>query len=287
MKTANMPLAALVGLWVAQLVFSTDAVAADKISPLPHERIGLLELKTVKEPSGICYHSKRKTLFVVDDGGVVCEFRPDGGIVKQTQVRPADFEGITHDPLTGLLYIAVEGAESILEVDPDTLQVKREFSIPRTFQGKTVMKEGGQGIEAITFVPDRNHPHGGTFFVANQSFDLGAAEDISAVFEIEAPLRGRGSRPGSVKILRYFKAAVVDVSGLHYDAKRDVLYAISDATDRIMAYTRGGELLRAWSLPGENQEGITVDPDGIMYIAQDSGGVLKLKIDWRKMRQRE
>lgn len=287
MKRAGMRLVIVVGLGVAQVICSTEGVAADKINPLPQERIGLLELKTVKEPSGVCYHSKRKTLFVVDDSGVVCEFKPDGSIVKQKQIRSADFEGITHDPSTGLLYIAIEGAESILEVDPETLQPQREFAVPRTFQGKTVMKKGGQGIEAITFVPDKKHPHGGTFFVANQSFDLNATEDISAVFEVEVPLKGKNPKPGNVKILRCFRAGVIDVSGLHYDARRDILYAISDATDRIIAYTRTGDLLQTWTLPGDNQEGITVDPDGVMYIAQDSGGVLKLKIDWQKMQERQ
>ena len=34
---------------------------------------------------------------------------------------------------------------------------------------------------------------------------------------------------------------------------------------------------RAYAFPGDNQEGITADPNGFLYIAQDSGGILKLK----------
>jgi len=281
----HLLLAAGLGVCLAQVICPLESIAAVKVDPLPYERLGILRLPTVREPSGICYHSIRKTLFVVDDSGLVCEFRPDGGIVRQKQIRSADFEGITHDPGTGLLYIAVEGDETILEVDPDVLQVKREFAVPRTFQGKTVMKKGGQGLEAIAFVPDREHPHGGTFFVANQSFDLQAADDISAVFEVEVPLKAKDTGPGTVKILRCIQAPVVDISGLHWNAQRSILYAISDATDRLMACTRIGEAIQFWTLPGDNQEGITVAPDGVMYIAQDSGGVLKLKVDWTRMQK--
>jgi hypothetical protein len=274
------------GLWVAPVICFAKGAAEANPAPLPCERIALLEVNVVKEPSGICYHSRRKTLFVVDDSGVVCEVGLDGEVVKWKPLRSADFEGITHDPSTGLLYIAIEGEESILEVDPETLKIQREFAVPRTFQGTTVMKERGQGIEAIVFVPNGTHPQGGTFFVANQSLNLKNTEDISAIFEVEVPLKRDATQPGSVRILRCLRPGVIDISGLYYDASRDILYAISDATDRIMAYTRKGELLQAWTLPGGDQEGITVDPDGVMYIAQDDGGVLKLKVDWQKMPMR-
>jgi len=268
---------------IIQIMGAVECLRAEEIPPLPHEVLGVLELKTVKEPSGLCYHTLRNTFFMVDDSGVVCEFTSDGNILKEMKIRPADFEGITHDPATGLLYIVIEGADSIVEVDPESLECKREFTIPRTFQEKTVIKKGGQGIEAITFLPDPNHPQGGTFFVANQSFNLKNEEDLSAVFELELPLKEKNTAPDAVKILRFFKIDVIDLSGLYYDSKKDLLYIISDYPNRIMAYTRMGEMHGMWTLPGDNQEGITVDPDGIMYIAQDSGGVLKLKIDWQLM----
>lgn len=275
---------ARVGLYLATAACFPYGLRADGANPLPQERIELLELKPVREPSGVCYHALRQSLFAVDDGGTICEFRTDGKILHQRFIRAADFEGITLDPSSGLLYLAVEGAETLLEVDPKTLRPRREFLLPRTFEGKTVMKEGGQGIEAVTFVPDKKHPHGGTFFIANQSFDLNATEDISALLEVEVPLKGRGKpKPGEVRILRCFKAGVIDLSDLHYDAKSDIIYALSDATDQLLAYTRTGKLLKSWTLPGENQEGITVDSEGMLYLAQDSGGVLKLKIDWKRM----
>jgi len=232
------------------------------------------------QPSGICFHSKRGTLFVVADLGEVCEMKTDGTIINEKRIVRADFEGITHDPSTGRLYVAIERTEQIIELEPETLNVLRKFSIPRKFMGETLLKAGGQGIEAITFVPDINHPQGGTFYVANQSYNLEDAEDISAVFEVEVPLKSKADTNTSVKILRYFFLGVIDLSGLYFDNATGHLYVISDSTNTIFEFTRTGTLLSGHAFPGDNQEGITVDNQGFLYIAQDSGGILKIK--WKK-----
>ncbi|MFX0199400.1 MAG: SdiA-regulated domain-containing protein [Candidatus Hodarchaeota archaeon] len=233
--------------------------------------------KPYYNPSGICFHSKRGTLFVVFDLGALCEMKTDGTVINEKLIMRADFEGITHDPSTGLLYVAIERTEQIIELEPDTFTVLRKFSIPRKFMGNTLLKAGGQGIEAITFVPDINHPHGGTFYITNQSYDLEDAEDISAVFEVEVPLKSNGDTNIDVKILRYFPLGIIDLSGLHFDKATGHLYVISDSTNTIFEISRTGKILSGYAFPGDNQEGITVDDQSFLYIAQDSGGILKIK----------
>lgn len=243
----------------------------------PYQWVGNIDKVNFKEPSGIVFHPWRRTLFVVGDEGDICEIQKDGTLVKQKKVRDADFEGVTCDPSTGLLYIAIEGEEKILEVDPDTLGVLREFAIERTFKGKTVLKASGQGIEAIAFVPDPKHPEGGTFYVANQSFTLNDKEDPSAIFEVNVPIKSGTGRELEAKIIRYFSIGVIDLSGLHYDKDSDSLYVISDATNTFFEVTRTGKILRGYAFPGKDQEGITVDDEDFVYIAQDSGGIIKVK----------
>lgn len=268
-------------LVAVRLVLDGGEARDDRAAPPTQEAATLLKLRSVAEPSGVVFHPARRTLFVVDDGGVLCEFTPDGRVVRQALVRDADFEGITVDPSTGLLYIAIEGAESLLEVDPETFEALREFALPRAFEGRTLMKAGGQGIEAVTFVPDDAHPHGGTFFVANQSMRLDRIpEDLSVIVEAELPLRSAGAEPGAARILRYFLPGVADIAGLHFDAKRHVILAASDATDRLLVLAPDGRLLASRDLPGQDQEGITVDSTGALFIAQDSGGVLRLEPGW-------
>lgn len=240
----------------------------------PNKWVGDIDEIKFNEPSGICWHGERGTLFLVGDEGDICEIKADGTLVKQKHIRDADFEGVTHDRSSGLLYVAVEEDEAILEVDPETFKVLREFSIPREFEGKTLMRKGGEGIEAITFAPDDGHKEGGVFYVANQAFTLTNEQDISAIFEVELPLR---ERSGKVKVLDCFEPGVIDLSGLYYDSSTGNLLVISDAANMIFEYSGDYELLNFYAFPGDNQEGITVDPEGHIYIAQDTGGIIKLK----------
>ena len=41
--------------------------------------------------------------------------------------------------------------------------------------------------------------------------------------------------------------------------------------------TLDGRVERGYALIGESQEGITMDPDGHLYIAQDQGGIIKVR----------
>ena len=154
----------------------------------PHKWAGVLdEDRRINEPSGIVFHPARRTLFVVDDEGALAEVTTDGQVLRNVPLTAErDYEGVTFDPATGMLYLAAEGDEQIVEVDPDTFAVTRIFAIDRHLNGNLRLKPGGQGIEAITFVPDADHPEGGTFFVANQAFSLHDPEDPSALFEVEA-----------------------------------------------------------------------------------------------------
>jgi len=244
---------------------------------LPCEWVGDIDRLKFNEPSGICFHRGRGTLFVVGDEGDLCEIKTDGTPIRQKHLRDADFEGITHDPATGLLYIAVEREEAILEFDPNSFKVKRTFRIPRSVDGRMLMKASHDGIEAITFVPDPDHAEGGTFYFSNQSFDPSVRDDISGIFELELPLRS-GKRGGvDGRILRYLEVDVIDLSGMCYDPETGHLYVISDATNALLEYTREWELVGSWAFPGNDQEGIAFDGAGTFYVAQDSGGVIKFR----------
>jgi len=239
-----------------------------------YEWVGDIDKAGFNEPSGICWHAQRQTLFVVGDEGDICEITADGVLVEQKHIRDADFEGVTWDPGTGLLYLVIEEEEAILEVDPETFAVLREFSVPRQFRGQTLLAAGAEGIEGLTFRPDPAHAEGGVFYVANQAFTLADEEDISAVFQVELPLRTQGTRG---RITGYFEPGIIDLSGLHYDPATGRMLVISDATNLILEYSRDHQLLSVQAFPGDNQEGVTLDADGFIYIAQDTGGILKLK----------
>ncbi len=60
-----------------------------------------------------------------------------------------------------------------------------------------------------------------------------------------------------------------------HGASGGTLYIISDATNTFWEVTTEGEILRSHALPGQNQEGIAMDETGSLYIAQDSGGIVR------------
>jgi len=242
-----------------------------------YEWHGNIEKSGFPEPSGIVFDGARGTLFVIGDEGDICEMTTDGKVLRRAVVRTgADFEGLARDPATGLLYAAIEGEEKIVEVDPATLKALREFTVPRRLGDVELFKPGGNGIEAICFVPDPFTPEGGTFFVANQSFSYDPNGEKSVIVELEVPTRSSHTG-GEARILGWFAPGVIDLSGLEYDRANGHLLAISDATNTLMEMTRRGRILRVIAFPGNDQEGIALDDRGFMYIAQDCGGVLKIR----------
>lgn len=243
---------------------------------LTFERVEF-ELGDFPSPSGVTYHPPRKTLFLVNDDGYLGEFRTDGTLVQSRHLLFQDFEAITCDPGTGLLYIAIEGRDDVLEVDPEGLAMRREYDLPRVFAGRKLYELGGEGIEGLAFVPNPAHPEGGTFFAANRSAHPKDLEDPPLVFEVELPLSSTSTGKLEGKMLRYKRLDLIELSGLHYDAKKGRLYALADKTNRIAELSLDGEILALYSFEAQDPEGIAFDAEGFLYIAQDSGGVLKLR----------
>lgn len=249
---------------------------------LPHTVVARLKLPEIPEPSGIAFHPGRHTLFVVGDEGVVGELTPAGVVVQARDLGVRNLEAVTVDPATGLLYVGVEEAAQILELDPDTLEVRRRFFIDRVFEGRVVLADGGAetGLEGLSFIPDSGHPEGGTFFIVNQAFSNDDPADASAILEIEAPLRSSTERRANARIIRHWPQDIPDLSAAYWDAARRRLWVVSDQLNLVMLFNpASGVLEHRWRLPGIEQEGFTLDGAGHAWIAQDVGGLLCIRLD--------
>lgn len=255
---------------------ATKETVASRPVALPYNWIGSITQSQIAEPSGITYHPTRRSLFLADDSGSVHEVNLEGRLIQSKGLNGRDIEGITVDPSTGLLYAAVEDDEAILELDPENLTIQREFRIGRNFEGEQLLRKGGMGIEAIAFVPDASHPEGGTFWVGNQSFSLKAKDEPSVVCEVVVPLRSTTAKMADGVIIQAYKMNFIDISGLAYDTQGDLLVLISDTTNLLVELKREGTILRQYLLPGAEQEGIVLDGQGYMYLAQENGEIIKL-----------
>jgi len=227
-----------------------------------------------KEPSGIVYVPHRGTLFVVDDGGLVGEITKKGRPVFVTEV-PGDLEDITLDPTTGLLYIVVEGDDVILEFDPGRREVTRRFPVNRAWRGnlnflQKMVTQYDNGLESLAFVPDPAHPQGGTFYAGNQW-------DPPVIVELEVPLRSSRAPSAEAHIIRVLPVKIDDPAAMYFDPHTRRLNIVSDADNILVEVTLEGRLIAQYAFPGNDQEGLARDDEGYLYIAQDNGGIVKIK----------
>jgi uncharacterized protein YjiK len=235
---------------------------------------GNIDQVNFPEPSGLCFHPSRGTLFVVSDEGEIAEIGKDGTPVFRMEI-PGDLEGVTVNPETGLLYLVKEGDDIILEFDPETKEITRTFPLNRTYHGNPdfIEKRIGRydnGIESIAFVRDDKHPEGGTFFIGNQW-------DPPCVMEVHIPLKSSHKEEEEARILRVLPLRLDDPAALYFDSRTGLLNVANDADNILVEITLEGKIIREYAFVGDNQEGIAIDDEGYLYIAQDTGGILKVK----------
>jgi len=222
----------------------------------------------VPEPSGIDHDRDGERFFVVDDGGELWVFDEDYNEIDVFDLG-GDLEGVDYLPVTDQLLIAVEGDEQLLLVDPDSGDVESVFDIPRTFQGRTILEEGGNGIETLTVVGRR-------IFVVNQSFDYQDQADGSVLVELVI------LPDETLEIVDAHRLPILDVAGSFYFAPTREFFLLSDYGNRIHrlnlkaldSMPAGANVppafLHSFLVPGDNQEGICL-VRGELIIAQDSG----------------
>jgi uncharacterized protein YjiK len=241
--------------------------ADNSYDPFPYQAVDDFGKAKSDKLSGIVFYPGRETLFAATDNGRIIEIKTDGTFIRRKQIREkADFEGITYSPTTEMLYVAIEGEEVILEVNPETLEAVRDVPIDRMFEGDVLISPEGNGIEGIAFVPASDGATNGSFYLTNQSNEL-RGPDPSIVFEAE--IDHATSEP-QARITRYFSVGVTDLSGIHYAPASGRLLIISDSNNLLLEVSLTGQVLETYPLPGKKQEGITTDGDGSLYIAQDA-----------------
>ena len=204
------------------------------------------------EPSGAVWHTGRGVLLVVGDGGQVSQMDADGTNVT-TWSPGGDLEGITiEDPDSDLVYLGRERPDAVLEFDLATGTLTgNSWDLTPWLTGPA-----NQGLEALTYVD-------GLFYAGLQAdgniyvfrlLPLGAVEHIDTIAST---------------------ASRTDISGLHYDADTQILYAIYDSFDVIVEMEADGTLLREYDLAGNDQEGVALVPDcelddATVFIAEDA-----------------
>ena len=236
------------------------AWAAEPFPPsaLPGVSIGG-NLPAGYETSGIVWHSRLQKLFLVSDGGTVSSMGADGTGVTNWSVG-GDLEGITvARPQSNFVYLGIEHPDSIREFNlVASGQVTRTFDLTPWMTGPD-----NSGLEALTFVPDAGNPEGGLFYAGLQA--------DGRIFVFQLPIVS-STTSTAVTHVRTIPAlnGVSDISDMHYDAGQGELYAIYDTANLLRAMKPDGTLIKEWNLPGNDQEGLTLNGTDL-YIGEDYG----------------
>ena len=282
-------IAAVLGVFLSGLLVTNPDEALSEsaltIEPSDWQFAGSLPLVDVPEPSGIAYCPGRDTLFVVDDGAkdrpsglyevqLIKVTHPEYGDVTDTKIvgkleLGKDLEGVCFNRTNGLLYVCDEAGERVYEVAPEGPKHLRTFRISAEYSGMQAFEQGGDGFEGIAFRPVSGLPLGGEFFLANQN-------DPTCVLKVVLPDKGGevGKEPVLVKIQKIIDVEQINLGDLLYDEASGKLW-LSHAWQNLLEIVDPdiGKSLRLELLPGCAQEGITIDADGRLWIAQDVGGL--------------
>ena len=227
------------------------------------------------EPSGIEYDLTTKRIVVVSDEGKIVSvdsetFQPE----IFYPLKNMDLEGISfHPKFSNLIFAVEEGKDNILVFNKKGVLLSK-CNVNRKFRGKKVLSKKGNGLESITFFKeDGDYSY---FFIANQSDDF-SGKDRSAILLVKTLTSNIANNIlGDASIVSYYPQNIEDISGMTYH--NNYLFVISDTNNYLFIFNDKLEMLDSFLIPGEDQEGIVFDGH-TMYIAQDSGGLLKVVID--------
>ena len=203
----------------------------------------------VEELSGLCMNIDSTAFWAVGDEGDLCKVS-FSGVVTPVLSSDLDSEGITINPETGDLYIAVEGDQMVCRVAaPDYRKVDTLFYIKEALERDF----DNNGLEGIAFYQDS------LLFVGSQE------DALLWTCKLDGTIVSRIS-------LRTEAPQIEEVAGLYYDAPKKWLWVTdSDACKVFVFSTENFDLVTTYDLPSiENAESICLDRSrNCLWIGSD------------------
>ena len=236
---------------------------ADEIFAKP-ERVADLG---VKEPSGVAFAPRLGHLFVVGDEGTVAELDAAGKRIDARGV-PGDLEDLTvYTPTGDLMLLAEKQAELIL-YDPAAHQEKKRWKLETAALLGEEPGDKNEGFEGIAFRPNAGRKGGDLFYLAHQRTP---AMVVALAFDPASP----GGRLGAGAVVsRWPLTPHEDLTAVNYVPSIGRVLVLTDKSDRILILAADGTVESEVEVPGEQQEGLTIDDKGDVWLADDKDKAL-------------
>src|SRR3989338_11440838 len=206
-----------------------------------------LNLDRGYEPSGIVWHNRLQSLFVIWDNGYITQIDQNGNILHPSVFIGAgfDIEDITVvDEQSNVVYILQEYPQAIIEfnISDWTLTGRRWDLLGMPGNSR-------DGAEALTYNKSTHEFYvgaqsGGNIYVYH--IDLSNPSHTNFSRMIDTHMSGRGG----------------DISGLNYSEETNHVYALFDGANVIQEYDSRDQLASEefTNVPGYEQEGLVILP---------------------------
>jgi len=225
----------------------------------------------VKEPSGITFHKPSGHLFVVGDDGGLAELDANGKVLSTTKIE-SQIEDVTVHTPTGLLVLISESRSELIVYDSATHQERKRWPLDADAMVGAPITDRNQGFEGVVFRPVAGQPGGGIFYLTHQR---SPAIVVALAFDPTGPVH----RLGAEVVLSRWSMSYQDLTAITWSEALDRLLVIADAKDRILVVRADDGAVEAEvPIPGRQQEGLTLDGAGGLWIADDlDKSLLRLK----------
>ena len=224
-------------------IFGISACENDYKIPVMGDRV--VYDVDVEEISGLCLTADKSALIACGDKGIIKKITFDGE-VSDIFAQKADMEGVTVDPRTGNIYIAVERAQTVAVLQaPDYTDYSVVFPVQEAVDGCY----WNDGLEGVEYYKDD------ILFVGSQ---------------MDANLwqyKSDGTMLSKISLSGF----ATEIADLCYDPVADWLWVIDSVAFKIFICTVDGQLLATYDVSDiENAESICVDRErNCVWVASD------------------
>lgn len=241
----------------------------------------LMEEYPDAEPSGIVFVEASATFYVVSDDGRLFQLDEEGNVLGHWEIG-GDPESLALDPDTNTLFVGFEGGSSVRSWD-----VATNSFIEGDSCSLDLAVSGKKGFEAMAFVPEKDAPRAWAESLPEGSVSgyIVAGTQASATLSVyPIDLCAGGAR---LRALDLGSAELVsskdDVSGLTFDLRTKLLFALHDEGNVLDVMDLSGNLHVRYRLPDGKLEGLSLRQvdcergEATVVAADDGGRVFELE----------
>lgn len=222
----------------------------------------------IREASGIAWHPALGRFFVVGDRGSLAEVEPSGAVVATHRVK-GNLEDVTVHPPSGALVLLAEKKGELVVWDPRAASETARFGLDVPAILGREPSDRNQGFEGIVFRPEEGRPGGGVFHLVHQRKP---ARLVTLVFDPAGPSRALGAAD---VVSRHALKPYDDLTAVTWSERLGRLLVIAESADRLLVVTPEGAIDADEALPGGQQEGLALGPDGALWVADERQGLLR------------